>query len=225
MDYQTTGSTTITVKTTAGGSTGIEASRGNTLFVFCDGTNVKLCDSGNVTPATKLVIPGSIVAYAGTSAPTGYLFCNGSAVSRTTYATLFAAIGTTCLLYTSEVSRTTYATLFAAIGTTWGAGDGLTTFNVPDLQNMFVRGSGASAVGVYEADTFKSHTHSVTDPGHNHSYFNNPETATAAGGPSPTRNSDTPATTGTSTTGISIQNTGDTETRPVNKRVLYIIKT
>ena len=53
---------------------------------------------------------GEVKYYAGTSVPSGYLLCDGSAVSRTTY-----------------------ANLFAAIGTTWGAGDGSTTFNVPNL--------------------------------------------------------------------------------------------
>jgi microcystin-dependent protein len=61
---------------------------------------------------------GTIILFAGSSPPAGYLACDGSAVSRTTY-----------------------ANLFAAIGTAWGAGDGSTTFNVPDLR-------GRSAVGV-----------------------------------------------------------------------------
>lgn len=60
---------------------------------------------------------GEVVFTATASAPTGYLKCNGAAVSRTTY-----------------------ADLFAAIGTTYGAGDGSTTFNVPDLRGEFIRG-------------------------------------------------------------------------------------
>ena len=47
----------------------------------------------------------------------------------------------------SAVSRTTYAALFAAIGTTWGAGDGSSTFNLPDLRNEWVQGAGTNAVG------------------------------------------------------------------------------
>ena len=65
-------------------------------------------------------IAGIIHAYAGSTAPDGYLMCDGSAVSRTTY-----------------------AALFAAIGTTYGAGDGSTTFNLPDLQGRFPLGAGA----------------------------------------------------------------------------------
>ena len=62
---------------------------------------------------------GMIFAYAGASAPTGFLLCDGSAVSRTTY-----------------------AGLFSLIGTTYGAGDGSTTFNVPDLRGRFAIGAG-----------------------------------------------------------------------------------
>jgi microcystin-dependent protein len=70
--------------------------------------------SGGGTPT------GTIIAYASNGAlPDGYLACDGSAVSRTTY-----------------------ADLFAAIGTTWGAGDGSTTFNLPNLTDKFVQGSG-----------------------------------------------------------------------------------
>ena len=86
---------------------------------------------------------GMVQAYAGSAAPTGWLKCNGAAVSRTTY-----------------------ATLFAAIGTTYGSGDGSSTFNVPDLRGEFVRGwddsrgvdSGRS-LGSFQADELKSHTH------------------------------------------------------------------
>lgn len=61
--------------------------------------------------------PGFIKAYAGASAPTGYLLCDGSAVSRSTY-----------------------ASLFSAIGANYGSGDGSTTFNVPNAVGRFLRG-------------------------------------------------------------------------------------
>jgi microcystin-dependent protein len=77
-------------------------------------TTTKILDA-NVTLAKlatevayRLTPAGSILNYSGTTAPDGYLLCDGSAVSRTTY-----------------------AALFAAIGTTFGVGDGSTTFNVP----------------------------------------------------------------------------------------------
>ncbi len=70
--------------------------------------------------AQLLVPAGAVSAFAGTNLttpPTGWFFCDGSAVSRTTY-----------------------AALFAAIGTAYGAGDGSTTFHLPDYRGMFLRG-------------------------------------------------------------------------------------
>lgn len=67
--------------------------------------------AGNLDPATKANrIPGQIIMFAGKSAPAGTLLCNGAAVSRATY-----------------------AALFAAIGTLYGSGDGSTTFNLPAM--------------------------------------------------------------------------------------------
>lgn len=61
--------------------------------------------------------PGSVMDYAGTSAPEGWLLCYGQAISRSTY-----------------------SALFTAIGTTYGTGDGSTTFNLPDLRGRVVAG-------------------------------------------------------------------------------------
>ena len=69
---------------------------------------------------------GTVIAFAGNSAPAGYLICNGAAVNRTTY-----------------------AKLFAIIGTTYGEGDGSTTFNLPNLANKFIMGS--STAGTWKA--------------------------------------------------------------------------
>lgn len=70
--------------------------------------------------APDMAIPsGVIVDYAGAAAPAGWLLCNGAAVSRVTY-----------------------AALFAAIGTTFGVGDGTTTFNVPDCRGRSPVGAG-----------------------------------------------------------------------------------
>ena len=67
----------------------------------------------------EAAIVGTVIPYAGTSLPTGYLPCNGSAISRTTY-----------------------TDLFSVIGTTYGSGDGSTTFNLPNLNNnSFLEGS------------------------------------------------------------------------------------
>ena len=95
-------------------------------------------------------IAGIIHAYAGSTAPDGYLMCDGSAVSRTYY-----------------------AELFAAIGTTYGAGDGSTTFNLPDLQGRFPLGAGAgnglTARTVGQKDGEESHTLTADEmPAHSH---------------------------------------------------------
>tara|TARA_R110000796_G_scaffold109198_1_gene220541 strand:- start:1866 stop:2684 length:819 start_codon:yes stop_codon:yes gene_type:complete len=88
---------------------------------------------------------GTVIQFAGSSAPAGYLKANGNAVSRTTY-----------------------AALFAAIGTTYGTGDGSTTFNLPDLRGEFVRGlddgrgvDAGRALGSAQADELKSHNHAL----------------------------------------------------------------
>ena len=68
---------------------------------------------------------GAIIPYAGSTAPFGTLICNGAAISRSAY-----------------------PELFEAIGTTWGAGDGSTTFNIPDLRGYFLRGVGGRSAGL-----------------------------------------------------------------------------
>lgn len=98
---------------------------------------------------------GTISAVPFSSTPTGSFLCNGQAISRTTY-----------------------AALFALIGTSYGAGDGSTTFNVPDLRGVTLRGldegkgldSGRS-LGTYQADGFASHAHGVNDPTHAHGVY------------------------------------------------------
>lgn len=73
--------------------------------------------------AQKQLPAGVVVPHGSATVPSGFLACDGAAVSRTTY-----------------------AALFAAIGTAFGAGDGSTTFNVPDLRGIFVRGVGSQLV-------------------------------------------------------------------------------
>lgn len=87
-----------------------------------------------------LIPSGVISAYGGTSAPTGYLACDGSAVSRSTY-----------------------ASLFTAISTGYGTGDGSTTFNVPDLRSRSVIGSG-TGTKIFTITGNSSNTLTVTTP-------------------------------------------------------------
>ena len=74
---------------------------------------------------------GSIIPYGGTTAPSGWLLCQGQAVSRTEY-----------------------ADLFKAIGTAYGSGDDSTTFNIPDLRETVPVGSGTRGNGVAKHDTY-----------------------------------------------------------------------
>ena len=86
---------------------------------------------------------GSVFTFATTTVPSGYLECNGAAVSRSTY-----------------------ASLFSSISTTWGVGDGSSTFNLPDLRGQFVRGWDNSA-GVDSGRSFAS-SQSDQNKQHNH---------------------------------------------------------
>ena len=106
---------------------------------------------------------GSLLDFAGPQAPQGYLVCDGSAYSRTTY-----------------------ASLFAAIQTYWGGGDGSTTFNVPNLQRRATIGAGGNAIsgpgaslgntggeethGLTVAE-IPSHGHGISDPTHAHPVY------------------------------------------------------
>lgn len=97
--------------------------------------------------AAGAAIPaGAVMPFAMNSVPSGWLGADGTAVSRSTY-----------------------AALFAAISTLYGVGDGSTTFNLPDLRGYFVRGSGTNVDGTVsgtfaakQADELKSHTHTYT---------------------------------------------------------------
>jgi microcystin-dependent protein len=135
----------------------------------------------------------------------------------------------------SAVSRTTYAALFAKIGTQHGAGDGATTFNVPDYRGMFLRGFDAGrgvdtgrAFASFQDDEIESHGHGVTinDPGHIHTLPGNTiRPGPGIGGGSTQEYAG--GATNAATTGItaSANNTGGAETRPKNVAVYICIKT
>jgi microcystin-dependent protein len=111
------------------------------------------------------VPPGAIMPFAGGTPPSGWLFCDGS-----------------------EVSRTVFTALFSVIGGTFGSGDGSTTFNLPDLRGSVVVGKdnmggvaagritagnsgvdGATLGAMGGSELLQSHDHALTDPGHDHS--------------------------------------------------------
>jgi microcystin-dependent protein len=156
---------------------------------------------------------GSITMFAGSSAPSGWLLCDGSAVSRTTY-----------------------AALFAIVSTTYGAGDGSTTFNLPDTRGIFVRGAGTQTIstinysgtlGTKQGDQFQGHYHSLDQTDYNMlrgttSAFSHTSGAGAnqftlmATSVDPVKAPKTDGTNGTPRTG--------SETRPANIAFNYIIK-
>lgn len=124
---------------------------GNDEFVFKDHTQTLTNKTLDSTSPTAFNFPGLIQMYGGATAPTGWLLCNGAAVSRTTY-----------------------AALFAVISTTFGVGDNSTTFNVPDFRGIFPKGAGttdraagkdangnfyASTLGTYSTDKMQGHKH------------------------------------------------------------------
>lgn len=169
--------------------------------------------------------PGTIHAFAGATAPEGWAICDGS-----------------------TVSRTTYAALYAAIGDNWGNGDGSTTFHLPDLRGRFLRGhdnaagrdvdrasrtasnSGGNtgdAVGSVQNDGIQGHNHSLVFKGVSSSSSN-----------SGTVSVETQSVTNNSTVNMNSNNEArsmvtngsngtpriSNETRPVNAAVQYIIK-
>jgi microcystin-dependent protein len=124
-------------------------------------------------PAQVGAITGQVIDYAGSTIPSGWQQCDGSAISRTTF-----------------------SALFTAIGTTWGVGDGSTTFNVPDLRGRTAIGAGTGsgltartlgqqAIGeeahVQTLSELVSHNHTVNDPTHSHVVNVNIGTSTGPG--------------------------------------------
>lgn len=125
----------------------------------------------------------------------------------------------------AAVSRTTYADLFEVIGTAFGAGDGSTTFNLPDCRGRVLgaigTGVGLSARALGDTVGAETHTltigempvhnHGVTDPGHTHGYQNqsgNQDTDNAFSTEDAADQVEYNQTTNSSTTGITINNAG-----------------
>lgn len=179
----------------------------------------------------NLVPTGTIIQFVSVTPPTGYLYCDGTAVSRSTYSNLFSLIGVTC-----------------------GSGNGSSTFNLPDYRGRFLRGVDGGAArdpdaasrtamnsggntgdnfGSVQAGANASHTHtaSVTDPGHTHQLRTH--TTTGANGLKPvgqtgSEQASSPDSTYvlSTTTGVTVSNssTGGNESRPLNANVYFHIK-
>ena len=201
--------------------TGVTVPNGVTTTVYCDGINVFTAMSGTtndftvagnatitgnltVTGSSTIAPIGSILMWSTGSAPTGYLLCNGAAVSRSTY-----------------------AALFAVVGTTFGVGDGSTTFNLPNYTNRLPYGTTVGATGgssTISAANLPSHTHTfsgttsgmnasnphghgVFDPGHFHGGIPQPTPDVDRGGASSLFSIDAYGNTSLAFTGIGIGQT------------------
>ena len=169
------------------------------------GTNQLEVEPYGITP------PGAIMQYAASASPLGWLLCDGTAVSRVTY-----------------------ARLFAVIGTTYGVGNGFTTFNVPNLQGRVPVGLNpvdptfntlnnvggekthiltvnelATHVHTGTTDSAGDHTHAITDPGHSHTYLGVQSQGAASGGDNVAENNPRPTEiTSSNVTGITVNDAG-----------------
>lgn len=171
-------------------------------------------------PSVDPVPPGTIIWTARDTAPDGYLVADDT-----------------------PYSRTTYAALFAAIGTRYGAGDQSTTFNVPDLRGQFVRGidepiglnnprgkDSGRQMGSDQGDQNKQHNHTIT--GGNLSYVSgvslNKSTNAVDNSPDDVdvlnKNTSISVSYGTYTPPTAVDNDGGTEARPTNIALLGCIK-
>lgn len=215
------------------------ATRGQILYrgasawtVLAPGTagQVLVTGGAGADPSWGAGIPtGAIMPCALSTEPSGWLFCAGQAVSRATY-----------------------SALFSAIGTTYGAGDGSTTFNLPDLRGRVavgrddmnasaanrmtsggsgITGTSLGASGGTETHTLTTaqlaaHNHGVTDPGHAHTLGFLQGGGNFSGGGNPFVGSN--QNTGSATTGITTQNNGSGSAHQNTQPSLilnYIIKT
>lgn len=176
-----------------------------------------MADIAAALSAGQFMPPGIIVHYPATVVPAGYLACDGSAVSRTTY-----------------------AALFAIIGTFYGAGDGSTTFNLPDIRGRVIAGyDSGNATGRLTASTAQgvsastvgntggeqahtlvtgelaahthanslsdpTHVHTINDPTHFHTIATSSATLGSVGDTAQGGNNAGPINTNAASTGISL---------------------
>ncbi len=157
----------------------------------------------NLVNANVVAIPsGMVLALASTTVPSGFIKANGAAVSRTTY-----------------------ASLFAAIGTTFGAGDGSTTFNVPDARAVVIRGyhDGRSLDPDYLSRAFGSYQGDMLGD-HNHYYYSSSYVGSSIA-PDVDSNGGEKEATWTSSGAVNGQSPVGSETRGKNIALLHVIKT
>ena len=180
------------------------------------GLTLNKASHGQVLAAIRAMVAaaipaGAVQAFARSSPPAGWLACSGQAVSRGTY-----------------------ATLFAAIGTTYGAGDGSTTFVLPDLRGEFLRGwdngrgvDAGRALGSAQADMVKAHRHVMAIGEHLQTPFGGTTTPYNGIGSSDSNNERPYTNDGSDYDGLATNPAGTigAENRPRNVAMLYCIRT
>lgn len=143
LDVDTKGTGEINLNATVNVAENLDVTGNSTFTGAVSFTNIP----------TGIVPPGAAMDFYLTSPPVGWFVCDGSAISRTVY-----------------------SALFAAIGTTFGSGDGSTTFNIPNMQRRVKVGSGGSGTGTLGnsvGNTGGAETHTLTQtemPAHTHSF-------------------------------------------------------
>lgn len=171
------------------------------------GTITNLVVQASQLPTGTAPAAGTLAYFGMSTAPTGWLKANGAAISRSTY-----------------------ADLFAAIGTTYGSGDGSTTFNIPDLRGEFPRGwddgrgvDSGRGFGSAQANAYQDHTHTLR--------YNNVSNSGDYGNGGNYLTAKSTGLTRISSPGASneregnmINSSGDNETRPRNVALLACIK-
>jgi len=226
IDLTTGGAATAAITTIAiSGSDNIVADSEKTTITLAAGSNVALgVDTTNKTITISATgqlaannFVGMIAPFATIAPSTGWLLCNGA-----------------------PISKTTYATLFAAIGIEWGSTTDPNEFRLPDLRGAFLRGIGIAGVntdyvgpttvGEYQDDQNADHTHPITSEG-NHQHFG----PTGSHGFTAQNQAffvvkDSPHNGGSYLTGAAgghthvITNEGGTEARVYNRGVQFMIK-
>jgi len=194
---------------------GYELRKNCPVELVYDGTQFNIVSGAHGGDGTAIA---TVKAHAGSTTPNGYLACDGSAVSRTTY-----------------------VDLFTVISTTYGAGNGSTTFNVPDCTGRAIFGKEGTAtrltsavsgvdgatLGATGGDQNAHHaTIAITDPGHTHSIGG--ANTLGGGGAAPRFDiAGSIASTNSHTTGITAadDNTGSSQNMPPAIVLNYIIKT
>lgn len=202
-ELQTISRNGLTVTLSNGGGSFMDSIR-----AYQPGSGIQIMNDTISVASQGIFPPGMIIPFAGSAnnTPSGWLLCDGAAISRISY-----------------------SNLFSVSGISWGTGDGVTTFNLPDLRGRFLRGQDLGSgndpdangryainggntgnnVGSYQSDQLVSHTHVYSQP--------LPITDTDRGGASSIWSLDNQAASNTAATGGS-------ETRPKNASINYLIK-